>query len=131
MMQLFSPTHCRKREVYPVSSFMSEIKLRTRSKICSHFKKEIIFLVSEGHKYISSTNRAINEQVQHWVPLITYKKIATAVNIVEHQKTVNIEKKLENGLIGFLKQIKKYFVTTCKKNNLEDGQEVQVKLDCF
>ena len=53
------------------------------------------------------------------------------VNIVEHERTVNIEKKTWKRISWFSEVNKKVSRHTSKKNNLQEVQKVQVKLDCI
>ena len=95
-----------------------------------HLKEFKSFLDLAEEKQTSCTSRATNEQLQYWAPLITYKSNHTnAITTVEHQKTVNIEKNLENGMFGFQKKSKSSFISNCEKK-LKDAETIEVKLGC-
>ena len=52
----------------------------------------------------------------------------TAVNGVEHQRTINIENKnVENGIRGLQKSSKNHFVTTCKKKKQNTHKHRKIK----
>ena len=88
--------------------------------------KSQVFLGLAGHKLTSGNQRAGALKDLN----IFLQKTTNEVNGEEHQKAVNIEKIIENGLIGFLKKSNNYFITTCKKKQLEDAQTKEIYLNC-
>ena len=72
-LQLYSPTQLKKEKSIQFHSFLSWLHFSTRSKACTHLKKFHFFLVCPRYKHIFGPSRASNEQLLHWVPLITYK----------------------------------------------------------
>ena len=90
---VFTNTMKKKEMCIQFPSFLSQQDLSTRFKTSIHLRETKFIPVFVGQKYISSTSRATNERMQNWGPSLTLKKTTTALNLVEHLKRVDIEKR--------------------------------------
>ena len=82
---------------------MSEQYLSTRSETCMHLKKLNFFLVSASQIHISGTQQGHQRAGALLGSLVVIQKTFTAVNGVEHQKTLTTKNNLENGIFGIQK----------------------------
>ena len=102
-MQLKPKTQGRKREVYPIS--LSYIWTTIENQLQNVYDSQKIQFFSSLHRPRTIFRHQKGHQRANGLfrSIVIIEKTNTAVIGVEHQKPVNVEKKIDNGVFGFAK----------------------------
>ena len=84
-----------------------QVWLSKTSRFSSLCRPELLFQHYQDHQRVNVLYSSI----------VVIEKTTTAVNGIDYQKTVNVEKELENGIFVFSRQYNFYPNTRCKKKN--------------